>query len=406
MLKIESKYYPFPQSVREPREGAFVGVETLPLSCIEEIVNNPEARNFLPKSLAYLASQDWLASNIRMSVPVNQGSYSILAPICWGRAIPIGCGILPFGKETPMVGRIVSGKGSWFSGFLTKNLDWAGTPGNTFYGLLSQDGASGDVIVSNALLSSGFRSALHFGYAILKTKQLQEWTYKQWLGTDVSKYIEEMFSRLNDSNSGLPAYLFRISGSMERFDYLYPNWEAPVREAHEFSIANRLMLLEAHESNSFISRTLAALPDSDLTYQAIDALAKRQPLTSQQLRAYILFNAAILARNARAISRAIKLIPSCKIDGAEIGQAKDLDIALFSCDYDVAIEGRSSEDPAFIYLKDQTYILSTLVNFILTHGEFISKDPFETAFPEISAGNMGTLELYFKLLENSFGEQN
>lgn len=324
-----------PRSFGEPREGVHVHVERPPDECIAYIEPNEEAVRVLPDSLTFLGSREYLREHIACSVPEGDRTHSVLTPDTWGRAVPRAYGVIPFAG---MVGRVLSGKGAWCSGNLLKKYDLFG--GKTHYGLLSRAGALWDIGLSNVLIRNGFRSALHLGHAVFNEERLASWLVSRWSLHDLySKQIPVMFERLARSGNGPPAYLFRIAGTLERFDTnLFESDGAPRRQKAEVAVAARLMLQEARMESSFIGSCMSVLRADvgQKALESLESLRQRKPLDASLSAGYNQLLCAIAARNAVAVYKSSREFGDYRFNAGKVSKAKDIDMAWFSLDFDEA----------------------------------------------------------------------
>jgi len=363
---LETYVRPFPLSTLTSKEAMLAGVETAPPDIIADIKVNDVARELLPNNLKYLASADYFRANLRMSVPNERTNQYVLVPTTSGRVIPIGCGVVPFGDADIgwHLGRIITGKGSWATGSRERaRVDLDEPLVDTHIGLLSVEGAKGDIEVSNTLLSHGFRSALHLGFVVFNDVRLQSWLASRWTKTNHWAVLGGSFEKVKAS--GGSAYLFRLGGSLERIDNRnYPHYQS-LRMRVETMQSSRLLAAESRLPNSALSPFLSVIENSDKAIDALTKIGNGSVLNHQEYVSYADFLCALVAQNASALNR-IVASHAAVLAGAELSKGKDTDLALYGYDFDMAIaEGAEAERT----MTDQ----SNIRNYIYNSESSISK---------------------------------
>jgi hypothetical protein len=367
---LETYVRPFPLSTLPSKEATLAGVETAPPHIIADIQVNDEARDLLPKNLQYLASAEYFRSNLRMSVPNNGADTHVLVPTTSGRVIPIGCGVVPFGSADIgwHLGRIITGKGSWATGSRERAQVDLGEPYfDTHIGLLSVEGAKGDVAVSNTLLSHGFRSALHLGYIIFDDARLKSWLASRWAKTNHRAVLKDAFEKVKES--GGSAYLFRLGGSLERIDNRnYPHYQS-LRMRAETMQSSRLLAAESRLPNSALSPVLSLINNADKAITALTKIGNGSVLNHQEYVSYADFLCALVAQNASALNR-IVASNAAVLAGAELSKGKDTDLAWYGYDFDMAISNgaeltMTDQDNINCYIDTSGDSLSTHLSYIV-----------------------------------------
>ena len=377
MPQIEAFVRPIPESPKDfiPKEAVLMGVEAAPRSIISDIVVNDAARELLPKDVQYLASPDYFAKNILMSVPAGEAPHHILSPVTSGRCVPVAFGVIPFGDK---LGRVISGKGSWVSGNLVQGDDFDFV-GLRHAGLLSVEGAKYDTNLSNALLADGFRSSLHLGYCVFNGPELKSWIRQKWANKSLSSKIDSSFAQL-DKDLGDPAYLFRIGGSTERQvgPIMIGGQNVDNRKISEMRLASRLLLLESQtpgfQLNRIMNRSEEWIRQDVLdATAALTKLATGTGISGQEFTAYMHMLFYIYAENIIALGRE-------NYSGLDIDQLsldKDTDLGIFAYDYDAAFPDNESalltaHQRMIRYVKRVKYNLSEYIMLITqcTKGYF------------------------------------
>lgn len=370
---IETYIHPFPISKLPSEEATLAGFEMLPIDIVADIQINDAALDLLPKEFKYLGSSDYFTKNIRMSVPDGESADHVLTPNNFGRTIPLACGVIPFGSsETGWhLGRILTGKGSFVAGnSIRRMLDQGITPiGDVHLGLLSVQGARDDMVIANAMLTNGFRSALHLGYAILDDTRLKTWLGSRWIEDNHRDILDNSFTRVKEN--GGSAYLIRLGGSLERMDYGDIPTRAKSRRLYtEIKQSSRLMALECSYPKSHLRRITSALRKPDVALTALRKISEGIYLTPSECNGYIDFLSVLIGKNASALHAAEKSL-GYRLSGKHISEAKDLDLTLFSYDYDSSKESGamrfvSDEENIQGYLYETTSVIDTFVSELIT----------------------------------------
>jgi hypothetical protein len=336
----EPFYRPFPESAAEAREGVIMGIEALPPEIIDDIVIHPHATETIPKELYSLYTPDFFAENIWMSVPLDRATRHILTAHSYGRVVPIGVGAIPFGP-IPMLGRILTGKGSWLGGEYLEKIPNHQLIGLHHPGLLSVAGAEDDMMISTLLAKHGYRTAFHLAYAVLHPEKLKDWLMEQWQSpqyTNHKEVIEQSFAELAKDKQQ-PAYMWRIGGSIERYGDLIEKKVIRHRLRVEIAQSARLMLTETRMKNSYLAHLM---PHAD-TQNALAALASHQPISLKQYEMLGHATNKIFAQNTYAFTQANKELARQHRGLSGFGlQFKDIDWAHFGYDYDTFAENYSS----------------------------------------------------------------
>ncbi len=338
---LEPFYRQFPDSVlseyAEVHEGVIIGMTALPPDIISEIVVHPDANEHISRELAKLATKDFAAANIWMSVPLDRAIRHILTADSYGRVVPIGVGAIPFGP-IPMLGRILTGKGSWLGGVYQKKMSESQILGLHHAGLLSVAGAEDDMMISTVLAKHGYRTAFHLAYAVLHPEKLRAWLLDQWHGTNHEAIIEKSFAELAKDNQQ-PAYLWRIGGSIERYGDLIEKKVVRQRLRVEIAQSARLMLAETRMKNSYLAHLI---PHVDMQ-NVLATLASHQPISFAQYETLGHIVNTIFAQNTYAFTETNKELALQRRGLSGFGlQFKDIDWAHFCCDYDTYVENYSS----------------------------------------------------------------
>lgn len=323
-------FYPLPETTAPAREAVPVGLALVPPELIRHVSSNKTARDMLPKNAKYLTSPDFLRTHVYMSVPFEFAEHVALTPFCSGRAVILGVGHFPYGEA---VGTVLSGKGSWVSGAMIERMKYQQGVSADHPGLLSLDGANTDTRISNALIAHGFRSALHPGYVVFDNESLKSWLLYRWRPyvSVVNRSIWDL-QKIGEN----AAYLFRLGGSTERLaNYLGGRRDGRMKA--EIKQSAVLFLTEMTMENSQVSR--AAIDIGDLRPKAIGALtnlSRGKRISNSEYRALAHFGAALFGRNANAMAVASRELTGEHIIGSQLSEGKDVDVVLFSYDYDVA----------------------------------------------------------------------
>lgn len=362
MFNKEFFIRPTPNARANPHETIRVGTEFLPKDCVRHVEPNSVARDMLGRKFKHLASSDYLQSHIRITIPVNDHS-NTLTPRSNGRTVPIESGLIPFGD---MLGSQLTGKGSWVSGFAYEKLVVnRKSIISSHAGLLSDAGARDDVLVSNILLENGFRSMLHTGYVILHEDKFREWLTKKWGGdsSPAAGFIRNAFGEL--WQDGLPAYLYRLGGSVERVSNRSTSEMGMNRVRAEISQAANLMLYE-HTllPNSWINTALNTLgKDKTNAIYALDIIKRHGKLNTRQYRSLRDFTCAVYKLNYQAFQKAYPQFPA-HLDAHYIGMSKDVDLAHFTCDYDASMEHASYRNSASDYRSSAINMMNSYFTII------------------------------------------
>lgn len=357
-MAVEPYYRPTPESNAIPKEAVLAGFEYLPRSIVLDVVANNAARDMLPRNLRYLTSPDFLASNALISVSPRNAHHHLIEPFSYGRATPIGYGFIPFANT---VGSTLTGKGSWLGGDHIRDVEKAGSIYHNHSGLLSVEGARFDTIASNALIENGFRSALHTGYAILDQDKLRQWIQRHWPRTAYfQELLEHSFDELQQDGE-LPSYLYRIGGSTERVvNNIGYKYARDHRIRAEMAGIARMFLFESEIPGSQVYSATRRLSTS--IRSVLEKVAQRKNLSDLEYYLFKSIYIEMLLHNAEALPRAIKRL-GFDLRGDEISAPKDTDLALFSYDYDTAIEyGKidTGKKNAVLYLENANILLHYL----------------------------------------------
>lgn len=333
---------PIPHStLRQSRihSGIRVGVSVPPSDVIQSIWINHAAKDMLPYDLHYIATKEYMRANIWMSVPQESAEKCIITPASSGRAVPIAYGEIPFGSS---LGRVITGKGSWLAGCMVGRAYDRILPRRGFPGLLSMGGARGDMNASQILIDHHFRSAMHLGFAVFDSEKLKDWLLQEWRGdTTMVSTIRMSFDRIAKQT---PAYLFRIGGSMERYvnNIGTTNQRTMVAELRR---AARLLLAESRISDSHVARALKTIGDDRiLALAALDSMSEYHNVTAGEFLGYTRLLAAMYGQNAHAILTS-QTSGDLRIAGWMVSDAKDVDYAHFTYDYDVATGDKHKFSP-------------------------------------------------------------
>lgn len=341
--RFTCRLYPVPESTIDPREAVLTGIETAPRDLITGVNVNPAARDLLPASLKYLATEDFLASHVLLTVPTETAQRRIINPFHFGRSLPIAFGIMPFELG---VGRVLTGKGSWIGGDVPERYKRRYLDPNTHYGLLSTDGAREDTIISTQLLAGGFRSALHTGYVVFHETKLHDWIAEKWKQKIRRNFIDHCFALA--ALGGGPAYLYRIGATTERCDPQILDRKAPRKRKTEIRRAAQCILCEEALPNSHVAQALRKFdkPSQRTILGSFNHIVQNIPLDTAQEQAIFQFVCAMFGQNATGIIAANKQLESLKLKGNYVSSNKDVDLGLFSYDYDAAQYRDMPSDPS------------------------------------------------------------
>jgi hypothetical protein len=177
-----------------------------PSACLGEPHINEKAREFLADDMKWLASKEALLSLSMMTVSSKSDADRILTQRMSGRSTVVRHGRIEYADN---VGGIVIEKGGWLSGreLTNKSISYS-TP----WGLYGLKDSMGDIKISNALIESGFKSALSLGYVPLNPEKTEEWLLSKFKeDTDMKGRINRSFSIVKN-NGDIPVLDFRVGG--------------------------------------------------------------------------------------------------------------------------------------------------------------------------------------------------
>ncbi len=340
--------------------------EKLPLSVAEEIKVNPLAKESLDPVFSFLLEPKFFLNNCYVTVPIETTDHKILSPSSWGRSLPVGYGYFSYNNE--FVGGVVMAKGTFLNGEYLK-LDPQKSK-NYFYGFNDAESCEEEINISNQLLASGFRSSLPLGYVTLKPKLLENFLVNRWRNEPNYKEIVENGLNYLASEKGIPAIMFRLSGTTERMIFLQSKKYADrlsKRRKAELSRAARLFLREAQLfPSSFVDKLGGDKTLAKNIFSVLTSISERKKIDNQGMELFATWVLAIVKTNEKALSRLLSKNSSFKNIGSSLSSPKDTDLALFSQDFEeIHLAGDSNP------IQDELFQYSQRMNFFI--GNFLAE---------------------------------
>jgi hypothetical protein len=296
-----------PDTKRDLKTAARVGILEIPRNCIAEVVVNPVAKDLLSGEMQFLATADWLAKTACCAIHPVATKHHILSARSWNRSIPVAYGRIPYNG---ILGSVVMEKGVNVAGRLlsVSPKEYDRYVEDAPHGYFGDRDAKNEIAISNELIRHGFRASLSPGYLVLKEKQ-----YRKLLSTHDPISYGAYMSRSMDivaGNGDEIAILYRVVGTKERYDNDHPHYESPAQQRGDMAFGARLMLEEAERGNSFMRDVFRIISSHAGTAQyqkskeCLRVIGSREPLPETARRDMMHVFAAMDAKNAKAITKA------------------------------------------------------------------------------------------------------
>lgn len=344
-LEIGVDYSPLSTSEMKRESAVVLGAELVPETIVTDIRLNEEAKKLLHPTLKYLCSPDYMKGVCLMTTPLtpldesgSEEQRRILTPASWGRAMPVGYGFMPYADR--FVGGTVMGKGCNVTG---RNYGADGRPSyRDPIGFFGKKDAEHEIITGTQLLARGFRVGLPIGYAIFDDKKLREWLVDKWSrNPDLASNVEENLAKVTQHGDN-PVFFLRITGVTERLWKFLP---ADKRSIHrykaEMARASRLLKLESQIFPNHFRCYLDNEFTLEETGETLDKISRRERINQRDFNIFFRVARGIFEMNAHAVGEvAREKLLGDQFDynyfAEVLAQGKDIDLALFTQDFEEA----------------------------------------------------------------------
>lgn len=311
----------------QQRKHRVLSVMPMPAHYISHIGVNPVAQDALPNHLKFLASTAYLQQHAYMVIgDPRPDAHTILTPIGWGRAVPVGSGCIPYSDR--LVGSIISGKGCSASGYIypdslkERDLDYDPI---TPWGFFGEKDAVFDISASNYLLSMGYRTAIGLGYVTFKDAAI-EWLCSHYKNPVQRRYIALMWEVVKE-NKDTCAYLYRLHGVSSRIGESVPG------SCTQAGWASKVHLAEAAFHPRVWESYFLTKAESTHAIQVLEKMANRRKLSSIEAESYLMLLCGLWVRNYEALLQ-IDTIANPGYSALTLSEYKDIDMAHIRCDYE------------------------------------------------------------------------
>lgn len=327
-LDASAELMPIPQAFELDKGMVRCGLVHVPASCAQEVI--VEENSELP------VTENYLLSNIAVTVPINKSQVTTAMPLEWGRSTLI--------DNELDEGGIFFRKGSWISGeTLILVLKSSKLNTSDYLGLYHENDAKLDMRVSSSAIRHGFWAAKTLGYVILDPTALQTFLKGYWSDYPVMmEMIDNSFRNLRGRN---PAQLFRQGGVMRRIDVNPLIGQANIEYARS-DIIDGAKQLYRHASAELYETTAPFL-------DSIKFLTEQRTLDVKNVNNILMLLTHIYARNSAAILT-MNADPSSPKLRAGSFDKKDIDLSHKTYDFD--FEETLSQSPVsttpYIYAQN------------------------------------------------------
>ena len=329
------------QNVTEGGHSIFLSRERINPELIASTHLNPMLGDFLhPTVASQLNSESYLQERAYFTVPLKPNE-KIKSPEKWGRAMPIGYGVIPY---CDIVGGVIMVKGVSAAGmFYGKDTELHTDP----IGFFGSKDASTEVEIANLLLQRGFRSGLPLGWLEFDNERLKEWLTEKWSESPIVKNSIINHIDTVSMNEDKCAMLFRICNSSERLSSVELGFSRFMPETPE-QIAGRKQRLKTEiarsakymlaETQIFDDKLSSLLPFKPRKIkrlkEALGKISRKESISQKELSAYQDYLYALIDKNTKAL----KNLPPNKrlrllIQDA-LNRPKDIDLGFVSMDFE------------------------------------------------------------------------
>ncbi|HJY98284.1 MAG TPA: hypothetical protein VJ227_01070 [Patescibacteria group bacterium] len=337
-----------------------IGIEKFPSEGIEKVVIAPAARELLDPSVRHLATENFIAERVFITVPKDQAEEISYTPSEHGRTIFLERGRYPY---SGMLGSVILGKGGWLSGRFYG--DWPLPHKKIAWGLETKWDADGDLEVNEVLLNHHFFASLTLGYAVLNERYLKTFLEKRW---GKSKLVNQVFKTLNRFERSKPVFSLRLGGTLYRlYDDEVGFLEGP-KTRPRLGAGSRILSYMI-KNNFPLMRDVCAM--SGEKKQSIVAVLKKiadgEKVSMDGLETYLKFLYAIFARNIMALRGVWKDKRILyHVDGMSLAKPKDIDTSFMQYDFDMSYDYNKPEKRELnTQIEMYTYNSAALITNVL-----------------------------------------